>query len=72
YLTYIFNFTKGSLLVVSIWHITWDIVSMIGKEGMIAAIMSTLIMALAVFVVLKYKGKNLSPFTKTSLQNPVD
>jgi hypothetical protein len=37
YLTHIFNFTKGSLLVVTIWHITWDIVSMIGKEGLLAA-----------------------------------
>lgn len=69
YLTYIFNFTKGSLLVVSIWHVVWDFVSIIGKEGVIAAIMSTLIMMLAVFVVLRYKGKNLSPITKTTLQS---
>ncbi|HET6766329.1 MAG TPA: CPBP family intramembrane glutamic endopeptidase [Chitinophagaceae bacterium] len=69
YLTYIFNFTKGSLLVVTIWHITWDIVSMIGKEAMIAAVMSTIIMVLAIFVLLKYKGKNLSPFTKTCFQS---
>ncbi|HEX5651450.1 MAG TPA: CPBP family intramembrane glutamic endopeptidase [Chitinophagaceae bacterium] len=70
YLTHLFNFTKGSLLVVTIWHITWDIVSMIGKEGMIAAIMSSIIMLLAVVVLVKYKGRNLSPFTKTVLHGP--
>jgi membrane protease YdiL (CAAX protease family) len=72
YLTHLFNFTKGSLLVVTIWHITWDIVSMIGKEGLIAAAMSSLIMLLAVFVLLKYKGRNLSPFPKTRLYGPDD
>lgn len=69
YLACIFNFTKGSLLIVSIWHITWDIVSMIGKEGMIAAIMSIIIMMLAVFVLVKYKRKNLSPYPRTFMQN---
>lgn len=68
YLTYIFNFTKGNLLVVSIWHITWDFVSMVGKEGMIAAIMSSFIIILACFVVLRYGTKNLSPFIKTTLR----
>jgi membrane protease YdiL (CAAX protease family) len=67
WLTFIFNYTKGSLLAVSIWHFTWNTVSMIGKAEMIAAIMSTLIMILAVFVIWKYKGTNLSPFEKTVL-----
>jgi hypothetical protein len=71
YLTSVFNCTKGSLLVVSIWHVTWDIVSMIGKEGMIAAIMSAIIMMLAVFVLLRYKGKNLAPFTRTSMESGI-
>lgn len=67
YLTFLFNYTKGSLLAVSIWHFTWDVVSMIGKEGMIAAIMSTLIMFLGVFVIIRYKGRDLSPFKKVTL-----
>lgn len=66
YLTHLFNFSNGSLLVVSIWHVTWDVVSMIGKEGMIAAIMSTLVMLLALFVGVRFKGKNLSPSGKTT------
>ena len=69
YLTHIFNFTKGSLLVVTIWHITWDIVSMIGKEGLIAAVMSTIIMMLAAFVLVKYKGKNLAPYARTFIHS---
>jgi membrane protease YdiL (CAAX protease family) len=71
WLTFIFNYTKGSLLAVSIWHFTWNTVSMIGKTGMIAAIMSTLIMVLAVFVVWKYKGTNLSPYNKAILHSEI-
>lgn len=71
WLTFVFNYTKGSLLVVSIWHFIWNTVSMIGKTEMIAAIMSTLIMVLAVFVVWKFKGTNLSPFNKTILQTEI-
>lgn len=66
WLTFIFNYTRGSLLAVSIWHFTWNMVSMIGQTEMVAATMSTLIMLLAVYVVLKYKGKNLAPFFKTT------
>lgn len=69
WLTFIFNYTQGSLLAVSIWHFTWNFVSMIGKTEMIAAIMSTIIMMLAVFVVLKFRGKNLSPYDKISFGN---
>lgn len=71
YLTHIFNFTKGSLLVVTIWHITWDIVSMIGKEGLLAAVMSTIIMLLVAFVLVKYKGKNLAPYTRISMHSSI-
>jgi membrane protease YdiL (CAAX protease family) len=66
-LTFIFNYTKGSILAVSIWHLTYDMVSMICKEGMIPAIVSTLIIIFAIGIVLKYKGKNLSPFERISL-----
>jgi uncharacterized protein len=68
YLTYIFNYTKGSLLVVSLWHIVWDMVSILGKEGMVAAIMSALIIVLGMYVVIRYKGKDLAPLPKRTLE----
>lgn len=69
WLTFIFNYTRGSMLAVSIWHLTWDVVSILGKDGMIAAIMSTIIMLLAVFVVGRYKGRNLSPHKKITMDD---
>lgn len=67
WMTFLFNYTKGSLLAVSLWHFTFNFVSMVGTEAVVAATMSTIIMIVAVFIVLKYKTKNLSPFQKTSI-----
>lgn len=67
WLTFLFNYTKGSLLAVSLWHFTFNFVSMIGTEAVVAATMSTVIMIAAVFIVIKYKTTNLSPFRKTSI-----
>lgn len=67
WMTFLFNYTRGSLLAVSLWHFTFNFVSMVGTEVIVASTMSTLIMVLAVFVVIKYGTKNLSPFPKTSI-----
>jgi uncharacterized protein len=64
-LTFLFNYTKGSLLAVSLWHFTFNLVSMIGTEAVVAATMSTILMIVAVFVVIKYGGENLSPYPRT-------
>ena len=66
WMTFLFNYTKGSLLAVSLWHFTFNFVSMVGTEPVVAATMSTLLMVLAVFIVVKYGRRNLSPFLKTS------
>lgn len=69
WLTFLFNYTKGSILAVSIWHLTFNTVSMMAKdEVFLSALMSTVVMLLAVWVLLKYKLANLSPYDKTSLQ----
>ncbi len=69
WLTFLFNYTKGSILAVSLWHLTFNAVSMMGKdEVLLSAIMSSVIMLLAVLVLIKYKRANLSPNKKTSLQ----
>ncbi len=66
-LTFLFNYTAGSVLAVSIWHLNYDMVSMIYKEGMVPAIVSTLIIVFACIIFVKYKGENLSPGEKISL-----
>jgi membrane protease YdiL (CAAX protease family) len=67
WMTFLFNYTQGSLLAVSLWHFTFNFVSMIGTEAIVAATMSTIIIVVAIFVVVKYGMKNLSPFPKTSI-----
>jgi membrane protease YdiL (CAAX protease family) len=63
-MTFLYNFTKGSLLAVSLWHFTFNLVSMIGTEVIVAATMSTVIMILAAFIMIKFGMKDLSPFPK--------
>ncbi len=64
FLTCLFNMTRGSILAVSIWHLTYDLVSMTIKEGMVPAIVSTLIMLSGILVWMIYKGKNLSAYAR--------
>ena len=69
WLTFLFNYTKGSILAVSLWHLTFNAVSMTGKdEVLLSAVMSSVIMLFAVLVLIKYKWANLSPYKKTSFQ----
>ena len=68
WMTFLFNYTSGSLLAVSLWHFTFNLVSMIGNETVVAATMSTVIMLVALFIILKYRMKDLSPFPKTSIE----
>ncbi len=63
-MTFLYNFTKGSLLAVSIWHFAFNFVSMIGTEAIVVATMSSIIMILAAFIMIKFGMKNLSPFPK--------
>ncbi|HEX8041666.1 MAG TPA: type II CAAX endopeptidase family protein [Chryseosolibacter sp.] len=68
WLTFLYNYTKGSTLSASIWHLTFNIVSMLSKEEvLLSAIMSTTIMASAIFVLIRYKPENLTSIQRTSL-----
>lgn len=64
-MTFLFNFTKGSILAVSLWHFTFNLVSMIGTDAVSSAVMSTIVMVLAVILVIIYGARDLSPFPKT-------
>jgi membrane protease YdiL (CAAX protease family) len=69
WLTFLYNYTKGSILAVSLWHLTFNAVSMIGKDEVaVSAVMSVIVMLLAVFVLIKYKFENLSPVKRTGWQ----
>lgn len=68
WLTFLYNYTKGSTLAVSLWHLTFNFVSMMGKnELVLSAVISVLVMLLAALVLIKYKPANLSSYEKTSL-----
>lgn len=69
WLTWIYNTTEGSLLAVMIWHVTWDIVNIIGllihQEAVY--IMNALVMIWPVFIVVLWGFDNLSPKSRQSL-----
>lgn len=69
WLTFLFNYTRGNILAVSLWHLTFNAVSMLAKnELFLSALISVMVMLLATWVLLKYKPANLSPYENTSLQ----
>lgn len=64
--TWLYNSTNGSVLLVTIFHGTFNFVtaSKSAKAGLIAAVVSTLVIVWAVLVVILYKPKNLSASAK--------
>ncbi len=64
--TWLYNSTNGSVLLVTIFHGAFNFVtaSKSAKAGLIAAVISTLVIVWAVLVVILYKPKNLSVSTK--------
>lgn len=57
--TFVFNSTRGSVFVVMLWHIGVNIVSVLDMVN-IAAIMSVLIMAIVLYIVVRYGYQKLS------------
>lgn len=67
FLTYLFNYTRGSILAVSIWHFSFNMVSMIAKDSeIISAAMSSIIMMMGILVIVYYLRQKLSLVEKTS------
>ena len=59
--TWLFNNTGGSVLIAAIWHGCLNTMSgSSAGDGMLAAIVSTLVMVWAVIVVLVFKPASLS------------
>ncbi len=62
FLTWLYNSSGGSILIVAIWHGLFDYVTACTecKSGLIAATVSTLVMIWAALVVVLFKSSNLS------------
>lgn len=62
FLTWLYNSCGGSILIVAVWHGLFDYVTACTecKSGLVAALVSTLVMVWAVVVVVLYKPENLS------------
>jgi membrane protease YdiL (CAAX protease family) len=62
FLTWLYNSSGGSILIVAVWHGLFDYVTACTecKSGLIAATVSTLVMIWAVVVVVVFKTPNLS------------
>jgi membrane protease YdiL (CAAX protease family) len=60
--TWLYNSSKGSILIVAVWHgvFNFTTASKASKAGIVAAVISTIIMIWAVLVVVLYKPANLS------------
>lgn len=69
FLTWLYNSSGGSVLIVAVWHGLFDYVTACTecKSGLVAALISTLIMIWAIIVVFLYKGANLSHKAKHTL-----
>ncbi len=67
-LTWLYNTTHGSVLMLALWHGMFDFLSAAKvSDGTIQATMSTVFMIWAVIVVIVYKPKNLSRLEKQVL-----
>ncbi|MGE5520372.1 MAG: CPBP family intramembrane glutamic endopeptidase [Candidatus Dadabacteria bacterium] len=67
FLTFLFNYTKGSILAVSLWHFSFNLVSMIVKHDVVlSAVISALVMVLAGIILVKCNLEDLSPFRRVS------
>jgi hypothetical protein len=62
FLTWLYNSSGGSILIVAVWHGLFDYVTACTecKSGLVAATVSTLVMIWAVVVVVMFKTPNLS------------
>jgi len=60
--TFIYNSTNGSTLMVIIWHSVWNIVNQFAMllSDVILATMSTCVMLLAIYVIIKWGPESLS------------
>ncbi|RJQ31592.1 MAG: hypothetical protein C4589_01350 [Peptococcaceae bacterium] len=71
WLTCLYNSTGGSILMVVLWHFTWNIVNIAGPviDEEISAIMSAMVMVAAVIIIIAWEPARLSPGGKQIIEN---
>jgi membrane protease YdiL (CAAX protease family) len=63
--TWLYNSTQGSILMVALWHGTFNFITASkAGEGVIAAVLSTLVIVWSVFIIVLFKPANLSHLEK--------
>ena len=72
-LTWLYNTSRGSVLMVAVWHAIFDLLSAAKvSDGPIQIVMSILVMIWAVAIVVVYKPAHLSRLPKHTLGSRVD
>jgi membrane protease YdiL (CAAX protease family) len=72
FLTWLYNSTGGSLLILILWHGTYNFITASkAGEGLIAALVTAFVMIWAVVVVVGFKPANLSHRPKVTVLGPV-
>jgi membrane protease YdiL (CAAX protease family) len=71
-LTFLFNYTDGSLLAASIWHLTFNFVSMLSKDNAVmSASMSVIIILISIIITIHYGVNNLSPKNRITTNDSI-
>jgi membrane protease YdiL (CAAX protease family) len=70
WMTFLYNSTGGSTLMVALWHTTWNIVNVIGLDVSVDAVswMSAMVMIAAVVVLIVGKPSKISLREKNAIQ----
>jgi membrane protease YdiL (CAAX protease family) len=64
-LTWLFNSTGGSVLLVAVWHASFNFITASSAgDGLLAAIVSVIVIAWAVVVIVLFRPANLSTHDK--------
>lgn len=69
-LTSVFNSTGGNILMVSLWHMNWNIVNIVALEVSEEAVslMSSFVMIAAIVILVVFKPENLAPDRKVTAE----
>lgn len=63
--TWLYNSARGSILIVAVWHGAFNFITASqAGEGIIAAVLNTIVMIWAILVVILYRSTNLSPVSR--------
>lgn len=69
-LTWLYNSTKGSLLMLILWHGVWNFLTAPPvSAGLVAAVSSTVVIVCAMLIVIIFKPANLSQEEKQIVES---